>query len=123
MLRVESPTQALPRTTTRDVELHGVTIPAGSRVLLVFGAANLDEREFPEPDRFDIHRTAARHLAFGHGVHYCLGAQLARIESRVVFDELLRRVPDYAVVGEPQRVTSNWARAWTRLPIEFGAGA
>ncbi len=119
MLRVESPTQALPRTATRDVELHGVTVPAGSRVMLLFGAANLDEREFPDPERFDIHRNAARHLAFGHGIHYCLGAMLARLESRIVFEELLARIPEYRIAGEPARVTSNWARAWSALPIEF----
>jgi cytochrome P450 len=119
MLRVESPTQALPRTATRDIELRGVTIPAASRVLLVFGAANLDEREFADAERFDIHRGAPRHLAFGHGIHYCLGAQLARLESRVVFEELLARLPRFDVIGEPQRVTSNWARAWSTLPIAF----
>jgi len=119
MLRMEAPTQALPRTTTRDVELHGVTIPKGSRVLLVFGAANLDEREFADPERFDIHRRAPRHLAFGHGIHYCLGAMLARLEGRVIFEELLARLPDYRVVGQPQRHTSNWARAWRSLPLEF----
>jgi cytochrome P450 family 130 len=119
MLRLEAPTQALPRTTTRDVELHGVSIPMGSRVLLVFGAANLDEREFADPERFDIHRRAPRHLAFGHGIHYCLGAMLARLEGRVIFEELLSRIPEYRIVGDPQRHTSNWARAWRSLPVEF----
>ena len=121
MLRVESPTQALPRTAVRDVTLHGTTIPEGSRVMLLFGAANLDEREFPDPERFDIHRAAVRHLGFGHGIHFCLGAMLARLESRVVFEELLARIPDYKLSEQPERITSNWARAWKALPLEFTA--
>ncbi len=121
MLRIESPTQALPRTAARDVALHGVSIPEGSRVMLLFGAANLDDREFAEAERFDIHRAAVRHLGFGHGIHFCLGAMLARLESRVVFEELLARIPDYRLSEEPQRITSNWARAWKSLPLEFTA--
>ena len=123
MLRIESPTQALPRTATRDTELHGVPIAAGARVMLLFGAANLDEREFSEPESFDIHRRAPRHLAFGHGVHYCLGAMLARLESRIVFEELLARIGPYELAAEPERYTSNWARAWKTLPICFPPAA
>jgi cytochrome P450 len=121
MLRVESPTQALPRTAVRDVTLHGTTIAEGARVMLLFGAANLDDREFPQASRFDIHRGAVRHLGFGHGIHFCLGAMLARLESRVVFEELLARIPDYQLTAPPERITSNWARAWRALPIEFTA--
>lgn len=121
MLRVEAPTQALPRTATQDVELHGVTIPEGSRVMLLWGAANLDEREFPDAERFDIHRPAIRHLGFGHGVHFCLGAPLARLESRVAFEELLAHMPEYRIVGEPERYVSSWARSWRWLPVEFGS--
>ena len=73
---------------------------------LVWGAANRDEREFPDPDRFDIHRRFRRHLAFGQGLHFCLGANLARLEARVAFDELLARIPDYALAEEPRFVTS-----------------
>jgi cytochrome P450 len=119
MLRIESPTQALSRTAMRDVELHGTTIPAGSRVMLLWGAANLDDREFPDPEVFDIHRRAARHLGFGHGIHVCLGAALARLESRVAFEELLARSPEYELSGEPERYVSNWARAWRILPLQF----
>lgn len=121
MLRIESPTQALARTATRDVELHGVVIPDGSRVMLLWGAANLDEREFPDADRFDIHRNALRHLGFGHGIHFCLGAYLARLESRIAFEELLARVPDFRVSGTPARYVSNWARSWRDLPLEYAA--
>ncbi|HZQ57515.1 MAG TPA: cytochrome P450 [Acidimicrobiales bacterium] len=117
MNRVESPTQVLPRTTTRDVTLHGVTMPAGSRVMLIWGSANHDEREFPDPERFDITRTITRHLAFGHGIHYCLGANLARLEARVAFEEWHQRFPRYALAGEPERIVSIWARAYRRVPI------
>jgi cytochrome P450 len=116
MLRYESPSQSNPRTAARDVELHGVRIPAGSRVELVFGAANRDPREFPDPDRFDVGRRP-RHLAFGHGIHFCLGASLARLEGRVAFEELLARLPDYALDGEPGWLTSPWARAHRLVPI------
>lgn len=117
MARLESPAQALPRTAMRDVTLHGVTIPVGSRVLLCWGAANLDEREFPDAERFDITRRAKRHLGFGHGPHYCLGASLARLEARVAFEELLVAMPEYRLAGGEERYTSTWARAWRTLPI------
>jgi len=97
MLRWGSPVQGLARTTTRAVERHGITIPEGVKVQLLYGSANRDEREFADPDRFDVTRTIERHLAFGHGVHFCLGAALARLEATVVFEELLRRIPDWQV--------------------------
>lgn len=121
MVRIESPTQALPRTTRREVELHGVRIPEGVRLMFLWGAANLDEREFPDPERFDIRRNAPRHLGFGHGVHFCLGSPLARLEGRVAFEELLARIPEYEVVGTPERFVSNWARAWRTLDVEYEA--
>jgi len=115
--RVESPTQALSRTATRDVTSHGVTIPAGARVMLLWGAANHDEREFSDPERFDVCRQFSRHLAFSHGVHSCLGANLARIEARVALEEWLARFPDYELNGEPVRARSIWARAHNRIPV------
>ncbi|HSO96478.1 MAG TPA: cytochrome P450 [Acidimicrobiia bacterium] len=118
--RIESPVQALPRTTTRDVELHGVTIPVASRVLLVWGAANHDDREFSDPERFDVTRTITRHLSFGHGVHYCLGANLARLEARIALEAWHERFPDYELAGEPRRITSIWARAFSRIPVQVG---
>ncbi len=117
MNRIESPTQALPRTATCDVQRHGVAIPAGSRVMLLWGAANHDEREFPDPERFDIRRHISRHVAFGHGTHYCLGASLARLEARVAFEEWHARIPEYELAGPPTRITSIWARAYSRIPI------
>lgn len=121
MVRIESPTQALPRTANSRLELHGIEIPEGARVMLLWGAANLDEREFPDAERFDIHRSAPRHLGFGHGVHFCLGAPLARLEARVAFEELLARLPEYQITGTPERYVSNWARSWRLLPLEYQA--
>jgi cytochrome P450 len=92
VLRYRSPAQALFRATKHDVELGGKTIPAGKMVLAVAGAANRDPRQFAEPDRFDIARDPNPHLAFGHGIHFCLGAPLSRLEARIVFEELLPRI-------------------------------
>ncbi|MDG2303546.1 MAG: cytochrome P450 [Candidatus Binatia bacterium] len=119
MLRFETPTQALPRRLTRDVELHGTRLSEGSVVSLLWGSANRDDREFEKPERFDIHREPKRHLAFGHGVHYCLGANLARLEARVAFEELLARIPDFELDGAPGWLPSIWARAHDTVPIRF----
>lgn len=119
MLRIASPTHNLPRRSVGDVETpHGV-IPADSRVLLVWSAANLDEREYPEPERFDIRRRAPRHLALGHGPHFCLGAALARLEARVAFEEWLARIPDYEVAAEPERLVSITFTGFEHLPLRF----
>ena len=120
MVRIDSPTQALPRTAMRDVELHGTVIPKGSRVMLLWGAANLDDREFPDPEQFDIGRNPKRHLGFGHGIHFCIGASLARLEARVAFEELLAHAPRFTLSSEPVRFVSNWARAWRVLPVDAG---
>ena len=97
MLRWVSPIKNMTRTATVDVELHGTTIAAGDKVLLLYEAANRDERAFTDPDRFDIHRPTGQSLAFGHGIHFCLGAALARLEGRVVLEEVLERFPDWEV--------------------------
>jgi cytochrome P450 len=97
VLRYTSPSQYQGRMTTRDVEWHGATVPKGSRILLLTAAANRDEREFPDPDRFDVGRRPEQHLALGHGVHFCLGASLARLESRIALEEFSRRFPRYDV--------------------------
>jgi cytochrome P450 len=117
VLRYEPPAQALPRQTRKPLELHGRCISTDQRVLLVWAAANLDEREFEEPERFDVTRKLKRHLAFGHGVHFCLGASLARMEARIAFEELLARHPDYALAQEPGWVHSRWARAHGEIEI------
>ena len=119
MLRREPPTQISARQTTREVHLHGVTIPADTRVLLVWGAANLDEREFDDPELFDIRRSAERQLSLGHGAHFCMGAALARMEARVAFEELLRTLPEFDVVEPPERIRSVWAWGFEALHLEF----
>jgi cytochrome P450 len=97
VLRHSSPAQYAARTVTRDVEWYGETVPKGGRILLLIGAANRDEREYADPDRFDIDRQIPNQLGFGQGVHFCLGASLARLESRVALEEFARRFPRYAV--------------------------
>jgi len=122
-LRYEPPAQALPRQTRKPFVLHGRTIPVDQRVLLVWAAANLDEREFEDPERFDVTRKVVRHLSFGHGVHFCLGASLARMEARIAFEELLARHPDYTLVREPGWVHSRWARAHGEIDVALGPRA
>jgi cytochrome P450 len=98
LLRFVSPVQGLARSTTRDVELHGVTIPEGDQVLVLYGAANHDERVYPAPEVFDIERQNVKaHWAFGHGIHYCLGNAVARLEVRVALEVLTERLADWAV--------------------------
>jgi cytochrome P450 len=117
-LRYDSPVQGLARTTTAPVTLHGVTIPAGGRVLLLFGSANHDERVIADAARFDVLRDPNPHLAFGFGAHFCLGANLARLEARVAFEEFLPRLPDYRMTEtRVERHCSGPIRGALRLPI------
>jgi cytochrome P450/ferredoxin-NADP reductase len=119
-LRYITPLQLTARTTSREVTLHGVTIPAGGRVVLVTGAANRDERQFPDPDRFDITRGRSRHLGFGEGVHGCLGAPLARLEARIALEEALPVLGDYQLAGEPTFYPSSPNMyVWKKLPVTF----
>jgi cytochrome P450 len=121
MLRFESPVQSLARRTTRDVALHGRVIPAGAEVRLMWGAANRDDREFESPDVFDIDRPIRRHLALGRGIHFCLGAGLARLEARVAFEEILSAWPEYEIEDSSlTRLPSLWVRAWERVSINLG---
>ena len=119
LLRYDAPIQALARTATRDVESYGTVVPARARVCLLWGSANRDERTWPDPDTLDVMREPHRHLAFGDGIHHCLGAPLARLEAKVVFEELLRRIPAYAVSGPIVRIHTPTDRALERLPVEF----
>ena len=96
-LRWRAPAQYQGRFSLRERELHGVTIPAGQPVLVVIGAANRDERAYADPDRFDITREGPLGISFGHGIHFCIGAHLARLEGRTAFNELYRRWPDLQV--------------------------
>ena len=97
LLRYEAPSPVQARRTTADVALHGATMPAGSKVVLLTGSAVRDERKYPDADRFDIHRRFDLHLAFGYGIHFCLGAALARMEGRIALEETLRRFPTWSI--------------------------
>src|SRR4051794_10262015 len=120
-MRLITPLQLTARTTSREVTLHGVTIPAGGRVVLVTGAANRDERQFPDPDAFDITRARGRHLGFGEGVHGCLGAPLARLEARIALEEALPVLGDYELAGAPTFYPSSPNMyVWKNLPATFG---
>ena len=120
-LRLETPVVGLCRTTTRPLTLHGIAIPGGERVLLLFASANRDGREFPDPDRLDLDRGAEGHLAFGHGAHYCIGAALARLMGRVAFEELTSRLGDWRVdLACGRRLRAAVSRGWESLPIAPG---
>jgi len=116
-LRLESPVPGLSRVTTRDVEMHGVVIPKDARVHMAFAAANRDERMFPNASTLDPNRNPNAHLAFSLGIHFCLGASLARAELRIALDELLARFPNYQVIPERWvRLQSDAARGFSFLP-------
>jgi cytochrome P450 len=117
-LRYDGSTQSLARLLLKDVTLHGVTAPAGSQLLLLLGSGNRDERAFAEPDRFDIRRDTSNMISFGGGRHYCLGANLARLEARVALDELVTRIAGIEVHTErAERVHSINVRGFAHLPV------
>jgi cytochrome P450 len=120
-LRFEPTGPHVARYVARDVEYHGTTVPEGSAILLLVGAANRDERRYERPDEFDIHRTDGQHLTFGYGLHYCLGANLARLEGRVALDELLSRFPEWDVdYDNIELATTSTVRGWESMPIIVG---
>ena len=119
LLRFDAPIQALARTATREVALHGAVIPEGARVALVWASANRDERHWADPDRLDLMRNPQRHVSFGEGIHHCLGAPLARLEATIAFEELFRRIPSYSVSGPVIRIKTPTDRALESLPVTF----
>jgi cytochrome P450 len=125
LLRLTSPVQGLARTTMRDVELHGTTVPAGEKVLLLYAAANRDDREFgPDAEELDVGRRPEKVLAFGYGAHHCLGAAAARLMARVTLEELLARCPDFAVDAEAGRFApGHFVRWYESLPFVADASA
>ena len=119
-LRYDNSTQALARTVTCDVELHGEKLREGDRLLLLIGSANRDERVFEDPDVFDVMRNTTAMLAFGNGTHFCLGASLARLEARVALEEIQSRLPDYEIEESGlERVHSSNVRGFAVLPLRF----
>jgi cytochrome P450 len=124
VVRYDNSTQMLARVLTRDVTLHGATMPAGAKVLLLIGSANRDERAIERADTFDVRRRETTHLAFGHGIHVCLGASLARLEGRVALEEVLPRMPEYAVDDAALvRVHSPNVRGYSQVPLRFAPRA
>lgn len=115
-LRFQSPNQLGNRMTTEDVEFHGETIPAGTRIHLCIGAANRDPRQFTDPDRLDLSRKPNRHLAFAQGPHLCAGFSLARLEGRISIARFLKRFPNYRLAGEPRRTGRVRFRGFASLP-------
>ena len=118
VLRFEAPSPVQGRYASRDAEHHGQTVPKDSIMLLLNGSANRDERRFEDPDRFDIHRKGEGHMSFGYGLHFCLGAALARLEGRVALDEMLKRWPEWDVDYErAYKAHTTSVRGWGSLPI------
>lgn len=120
-IRFESPVQQFFRTATDDTELAGVEIAKDDRVMIFFGAANRDPRRWEDPDRFDITRKVSGHLAFGLGIHSCVGKPVARIEGEALLGALARKVGRIELDGEPRRHLNNTIRSFESLPVTFHA--
>ena len=119
-LRYDMPTQFLCRMVTKPVEYYGQTLKPGQPVLYLYPSANRDEREFDNPDTFDIQRDIPRILSFGHGTHSCIGIHVAKMEGRICLEETLKRVPEYAVdLGRAERLVTDFVQGYAALPITF----
>jgi cytochrome P450 len=121
LLRYEAPSPVQGRWTTTDVELHGTRIPKDSKVLLLTGSAGRDDRKYADPDRFDIHRAFDHHVSFGYGIHFCIGASLARMEGRIALEETLVRYPEWDVdFDRAERMYTSTVRGYAKVPIVVG---
>jgi cytochrome P450 len=121
LLRYEAPSPIQGRYVTRDVEMHGTVIPEGAKLALLTGSAGRDERKYPDPNTYDIHRSIDRHVTFGYGAHFCLGAALARMEGRVALTEVLRRFPTWEIDhGAVTYVATNTVRGPSSVPVRVG---
>ena len=123
-LRFDSPVHGLFRTNAEQCQLHGASIPPRSKLQVTYAAANRDPRQFDDPDEFRLdrdRRQAARHVAFGWGIHFCIGAPLARLEAKVAFEQILARLGTIELTGEPRRNDSFVLHGLTSLPIRFTA--
>jgi cytochrome P450 len=122
-LRFEPTGPHVARYVARDVEYYGATVPAGSAMLLLVGSANRDERRYEDPDRFDVRRNIGQHLTFGYGLHFCLGAALARLEGRVALDEVLKRFPNWEIDYDNARLApTSTVRGWDSMPVFIERG-
>jgi pimeloyl-[acyl-carrier protein] synthase len=119
LLRFESPVQRALRAAMEDIEISNVRIPRGQRVVAGIGAANRDPEVFAEPNRLDLARRPNPHLAFGHGIHFCLGASLARVEAQIAFGCVLRRLTAIQVAGPPVWSSNRVIRGLKSLPIRY----
>ncbi len=119
MLRWVTPVMYFRRTTTTDVEIRGTKIKQGEKVVMYYPSANRDEDVFTDPYKFDVGRTPNEHLAFGTGQHFCLGASLARLEIRIMFEELLKRLPKFELTGKARRLRSNFINGYKEIPARF----
>ncbi|MFE9576653.1 cytochrome P450 [Nocardia sp. NPDC006044] len=124
IIRWATPVSAFQRTALADTTIGGVRIAQGQRVVMSYRSANFDEAVFDHPDRFDISRDPNPHLSFGGtGAHYCVGANLARLEVELIFDAIADHLPDLAAVGEPERLRSGWINGIKKCPVDYRAGA
>ena len=122
VIRWEAPVQTFFRTTSREVEIGSVTIPRDRKVLLLLAAANRDPRRWEEPDRLDVTRKTLGHVAFGNGIHACVGMMIARLEAELLLAAFARRVLRFEKAGEPVRRRNNTLRAFARLPVRVVKG-
>ena len=119
MCRFVSPVTHMRRTAATDIDLFGTAIPAGGKVVLWFASANRDERQFAAPDQLQIDRTPNAHVGFGVGAHFCVGAHLARLETRLFLDGFLARIQSMELLSEPTRLPSNWFTGWTDMSVRW----
>ncbi|MFC5753891.1 cytochrome P450 [Actinomadura rugatobispora] len=121
LLRYEAPAPHVARYVARDVEVHGRVVPAGSVMMFLLGSANRDDRRYDDGDRFDVHRKVGSLLTFGRGIHFCLGAALARLEGRIALEEVLKRFPEWEVdLDGATLATTSTVRGWESLPVRVG---
>ncbi len=118
-LRFDPPVLGLYRNTTKAVTVRETTIPANSKVYLNYAAANRDPEAFTNPDLFDLHRQSQRHLAFGLGVHFCLGAPMARLEAKIALQVVAQRMPGLKLLGDGERITPFFLWGRRRLPVAY----
>jgi cytochrome P450 len=119
MCRFVSPVTHMRRTAVEDMEIAGQTIKAGEKVVLWFASGNRDERQFADPDTLVLDRKPNQHVGFGVGAHFCLGAHLARIETKLLFEMLIKHIDSIELVREPERVASNWFTAWSAMHVKW----